>query len=298
MRKPKPVSRGSPYATGGSIAVTALLAFTLFALSKPSKEIEKAERVEPVQKQASVILANAAVSLPPPPTAAPPEPDIKVTIPEKVKKAETLKETSALKEAAKREEPAKEPPSQPGQKQTQEKKVKPIPQTVDRREATKKGRATLKLLEHGKKEMVHLVWPDHPGEMDQLYLTLKNRLGMQTVLVDEDYQLYTKTGAPGIGKPIDRDRFSTILRSPEGALPPSELKIEKQLLRRHSNGNGALILARIFPRNSDAMLLGGIEQLREKSGDAQKNNRFWITLVGDRLKLSDKKGNEILLLFK
>jgi len=292
MRKPKPLSRGSPYATGGSIAVTAILAFTLFALSKPAKEIEKAKRVEPVQKQASVILANAPVSLPPPPAAVRPISER----PEKQKEAVYKKKSIDKTKRPVNTNIPKPEKKDPLPREVLKKKEEIQPKTgnvLEPEEAIEKGRASLRLLEHGKEEMVNLVWPENPDEMERLYTILKSRLGMQTVLIDRNFRIYSVTDKPGHGSAIDRDRFSTIIRSPEGQLPRSEALTKQRLFTRHHAAKDPLTLVRIFPRMSDALLLGAIERLRQENTSGGGSKNIWIVFKNGTLRLSDSKNNAV-----
>ncbi|MCG8490225.1 MAG: hypothetical protein MI743_01310 [Sneathiellales bacterium] len=296
MKKPKPVSRGSPYATGSSVAITTLLALTLFALSKPDKVMEKLNKpdAELQVKPASVILANTAISLPKPPPVQMPEPELEAKSPANIK----TENNNRAKKSEAQAKPAASMTEKKGPlpREVLKKKQDPVltkNAVLEPEELIEKGRTSLKLLEHGKEDMINLVWPENPEEMETLYKILKSRLGMQTVLIDQSFRIYSMDEQPGQGTSIDRDRFSTIIRSPEGQLPNTEAMAKQRLFARHRKAKEVLTLVRIFPRNSDALLLGAIERLRQSRETADRLQNIWISFKNGRLRLWDNRNNEI-----
>lgn len=292
MKKGASLPQGTPLRNGASIAVTSLLALALIALSQSNKKVASVEEIKPeaILKTTSVMVPKSVVLLPPPPMqpAQKPVPKEEPKVDMKLSKATELRKEKTKTEQVTKV--SKKELSEPVQ-------AKNTTKIIRRQEAIRDGRASLKLLEHGKDEMVNLVWPDDMGERAKLYRVLKNRLGMQSVLIDEEFRIYTEVTPPGMGAQLNRDRFSTIIRAPEGVLPNEEEIVVERLSRRHQNARGSLQHVRIFPRDSDAMLLGAIQALRSSSNSLETNNDIRISIDGRSLRLSDYSENEIRISF-
>ena len=248
MNDQEKVTGRPPFATGTSVGLTLVLAITLLHLT----ENRSSERTETPVSDAlqNPKLRLQKVMLPPPPVLIVKASHDKAVEEQSAKQAESRSPAKTRKPAS---------------------NVKPQENRIDRKVATEIGRAQLKLLEHGKQEMVQIIWPETKRERDLLYRILADELGMQSVLIDSDFRIYDETSLPGTGQPLNRDKFSGVIRSPAGTLPDAEKIIIRNLKARHQASKAPLIVARIFPRVSDAMILGTLMSLatpdRKQSGE-------------------------------
>jgi len=122
----------------------------------------------------------------------------------------------------------------------------------------KKGRALLKIMEHGKGPAIEIAWPDDAGDQDRLYKILSNCLNVQTVLYEQNDRFFREGGTAN-WRP-NPDRYSGYMRAVAGHLP----RTEKQLVRRirqHNPSSSTASIIRLFPRALDARLLGGIHNI-------------------------------------
>lgn len=132
--------------------------------------------------------------------------------------------------------------------------------------AAQTGRSLLKFLEHGKGPAIEIIWPDQAPVRDRLYSHLTNCFGMVSAILTKA-QFY-KEGQTGPWA-LNPDLFSGFLRQPTGNLP----QVERAQISRIQNQNGlsrSSAAVRLFPRQSDAILLGGLQQL---IGDEYLNAR-------------------------
>lgn len=122
------------------------------------------------------------------------------------------------------------------------------------------GRALLRVLEHGKGPLIEIAWPKEARGREALHQTFKTCFGMVNAVMDANGDLYRTSEARGQRWEINLDRYSGFLREASGSLPRSEQGITKAVTRYHG-GLGAAGLVRIFPRNVDASLLGGLQAM-------------------------------------
>jgi hypothetical protein len=117
------------------------------------------------------------------------------------------------------------------------------------------GRALLHILEHGSGPGVVIAWPDSAQERSALYSLLTECYGVRTALLDSSGRLYRAEEA-GAWAP-NTDRYSGFLRQAEGRLTASERSTIAAIQRRNPSARGSSTV-RLFPRNVDAVLLGGL----------------------------------------
>lgn len=122
------------------------------------------------------------------------------------------------------------------------------------------GRALLRVLEHGKGPLIEIAWPKEARGREALHQTFKTCFGMVNAVMDANGDLYRTSEARGQRWEINLDRYSGFLREASGSLPRSEQGITKTVTCHHG-GLGAAGLVRIFPRNVDASLLGGLQAM-------------------------------------
>ncbi len=127
----------------------------------------------------------------------------------------------------------------------------------------RRGRVLLQLLESGTGPNVIIAWPSAADEQERLAAVLARCYGMELALLRRDNTVLRAADPPGTSRPLDLDRWSRFPRAPSGVVTAFERSIEADL-RRHHRAAGGLFDSRpvrLFPREVDAALLGGLEAL-------------------------------------
>jgi len=167
------------------------------------------------------------------------------------------------------------------------KKAKPAPTPVENtvtlatvgREAVREGRTLLRILEHGAGPTIEIAWPRSQREKEQLFDRLTRCYGMRTALLDGSNGLFVDKGERGRPWALNLDRFSGFLRQPSGALMAGERSDVKRI-RRHHGGLTSAVPVRLFPREVDALLLGGISRLVGTGYSDAKSIRAYYRAAG------------------
>lgn len=293
-----------------SIVVSLLLAVVVVVLIYPqsAQEIEKSRKqdraaarvaaeMKAIRKNAPPPVRIARLRLPPPPVArpvqAPPEP-----APRPVRKIETV-EVKPLRPSApparKKPPPPKKisvltatakTPAPPPERRRSEAQPKQVTVDVTSRKA---GRTLLRLLEHGKGPSVEIAWPDSIADRGRLYRRLTRCYGMQGAVMDGDDRLFAATGPAGAPWKMDLDRYSGFLRAPAGEPVEEESRSFTDIGARHRLSNWRPV--RVFPRNVDAVLLGGLQQVIGGAYSNARNITAAYKLTGRRLILDSVRVN-------
>ncbi len=129
---------------------------------------------------------------------------------------------------------------------------------ITTRATRREGRTLLRLLEYGKGPTIEIAWPDSESHRDRLYREFRECFGMRNAVMTADGQLFGETGPSGAPWAINLDRFSGFLRHPAGRKITAEHARGRGISARHGI-HGRLV--RIFPRNVDANILGGLSQV-------------------------------------
>lgn len=167
-----------------------------------------------------------------------------------------LRPQPALPRAEVRAEPAPEAKPAP---------ARPEPETVHVSVRTggaiaSEGRALLRLLEHGSGPTIEIAWPRGTAARSRLYQTLARCYGMRSLLMDGAGNLYIAEGEQGRKWDVNLDRYSGFVRQPEGFVAAEE-RGEADAIRRYHRLGRAAGVVRIFPRQVDSVLLGGLQQV-------------------------------------
>ncbi len=155
--------------------------------------------------------------------------------------------------AAARPRPAPSPPKTERPKMPAS-KTPVVPTRATRRE----GRTLLRLLEYGKGPSIEIAWPEAAGSRDRLYRQFRTCFGMRNAVMTAAGKLFGESGPPGAPWNLNLDRYSGFVRHPAGSEIPAERDRERAIAARHGV-EGRLV--RVFPRNVDAALLGGLNQV-------------------------------------
>ncbi|MGB0630768.1 MAG: hypothetical protein ACPGRZ_08735 [Alphaproteobacteria bacterium] len=306
------------YIGAASGAVTIGLAVLLVIMSQ-KPDTSKADQPPPTEPVVETPATAApplqtAVTLPPPPAPAPAPPQIAtaksppaavdrpaltpraVEKPVDIATVEPLKprpaaapepvETAEPKPAP---EPAAQvanlPPQRPVTAPPKQTPETPRDSTIVSRETMTEGRTLLKMLETGKGPVIEIAWPSSAGDRSRLYRLLNACHGMQTALLTDESEIFSATGQPGTAWRVNRDAVSGFVRRPSGVLTDAEQSAIRRIKAYHGMHFGAPV--RLFPRNVDATLLGGIGQIVGAGYLRHKTIRARYKLSGDRVSVVD-----------
>ena len=137
--------------------------------------------------------------------------------------------------------------------------LEPAPVVVEAT-ALADGRPLLRILEHGAGPSIEIAWPNATSERERLFELFRSCFGMRVAVMDGQGNVFRDDGQPGQRWDIDLDRYSGFVRQPMGNLTAAEAALVRAAQSRH-RGIGANNPVRIFPRNADALLLGGLRQI-------------------------------------
>jgi len=267
-----------------SIMVTGALALTLIMPPKEATEepAQKSTNVPPKPAQ-KMPIQMAEVILPPPPTfrtetvkaiapmVAKPAPKVVrepvKAAPPKIAKTIHIKPLAPSSTATKSSEPLPlvsraKLASEPTPKQA------PSPTQSSSKEIKQQGRPLLKLLEFGKGPRIEIAWPDRSSERAKLFSLFRQCYGMRVALMSEAGNLYDDHARRGDPWQLNTDRFSGFVRQSQGRAADAEASHINSIRQRHGLYAGNPV--RLFPRETDALLLGGLQSL---IGDAYTNNQ-------------------------
>ena len=127
------------------------------------------------------------------------------------------------------------------------------------KQSTGEGRSLLKLLEHGKGPSVEIEWPTSATLRRRLYNIFKQCYGMRIALMHVNGQLFDDTSHPGQAWSVNLDRYSGFMRQSTVGTVLDEYRTIRRIRARHGLGKATAV--RLFPRQTDAMLLGGLRNL-------------------------------------
>lgn len=224
-----------------------------------------------VSPQAGAALREVALPPPPPPESEPASPDL--IIPAAEPRPGQDDRTPAPEAVPSRSErsrpdgrPAREDES-PGTEPT----IRPEQDTVEH------GHILLHLMESGEGPTIDLNWPDGRSARSNLRDVLERCFGMAVVSFDDEGRLAGLIDQRGRTQSLDADRYSRFVRQPLGG--------------DHGATTGSLVegdaTARIFPREFDAVLLGGLEDLLGRTFGPGAHITATYSLGGGELSLRD-----------
>ncbi len=152
--------------------------------------------------------------------------------------------------------------------------------------AVRNGRQLLRILEHGTGPAIEIAWPGSSAQRERLHGVLQRCHGMRLALIDQAGGLYLDAGPKGRKWQIDLDRFSGFVRRPNGHLTSVERREAGRVARYHP-GLPATDPVRVFPRATDAALLGGLAHLLGGDYRAAKLITASYRLRGMRVTVGD-----------
>jgi hypothetical protein len=147
-----------------------------------------------------------------------------------------------------------------------------------------KGRALLRVLEHGKGPTVQISWPEARQTRSLLSQQLRQCFGMQLALMDGRGQLFVAETRRGEPWRPNRDYYSGFVRQTNGRLPEEERQTVRQIRRRHGPVGTEV---HIFPRRVDALVLGALQSLVGAAYDKAEIITARYDLTGAHIRIRD-----------
>lgn len=269
---------------GASVGLSALVAAMLMntpaAWQRPVSKIPELPQQQSPTAKSNV--RTQSVALPAPPKIAP-APPTRALQPKAKKEQQTP--SKALKVQLLRPSPVKtvvrrvlkskpvltEKPSL-AVKSRQVTAADAAPTVTDPVAAVAQGRVLLRLLEHGRGPEIELAWPQDGAKRAELYRRFRDCLGMRVALSRRPGELFVANSPPGQNWQLNGDRYSAFARQPTGRLTTAERNDLRAIAQRHGLSPRSPAL-RIFPRQVDAQLLGGLDRILAGSYSQSKEIR-------------------------
>ena len=127
-------------------------------------------------------------------------------------------------------------------------------------QAVASGRVLLRLLEHGGGPTVEIAWPAQSQARERLYDRFLRCYGMTVAVMDDGSRLFVADGPRGRPWAINLDRYSGFVRQAKGSVTNSENALVRTIKDRHPGLRRGRPV-HVFPRATDAVLLGGLRRL-------------------------------------
>lgn len=154
------------------------------------------------------------------------------------------------------------------------------------KKVVEKGRILLRLLEHGTGPSIEFAWPDDKNARSRLYYLLVQCHGMRVALLDRKDRLFVRESRPGVKWQINLDRYSTFMRQILGVAADQEMQ-EIAQIKRQQSGLSSTIPMRIFTRQMDALVLGGISHIIGSDYRSLKSIHARYDLNGSDIRVTD-----------
>ena len=281
----------------GRVFITAiiLLAMFIWILVDPSDHTTKRQQpivpkiklVQPI-KASEKPMKMMEITLPPPPKPKEEAPAIEALTPSNQRVDPSPRQKIAYLKTSQKPV-TRSRPSRPAKTTLQIEPVKPVPQSMIKKlnpmpkntplkqpkktnlppakaaaspvskQSTGEGRSLLKLLEHGKGPSVEIEWPTSATLRRRLYNIFKQCYGMRIALMHMNGRLFDETSRPGQAWSVNLDRYSGFMRQSTVGTVLDEYRTIRRIRARHGLGKATAV--RLFPRETDAMLLGGLRNL-------------------------------------
>ena len=279
---------------GASVGLSALLAAVLLSTPPPqynraAEAVKKMQDKAPAPPSQSQLQSQTesqsmprTIVLPAPPRQAPTlpqhtlQPSVKTKPRTKIKAMVVTVQPQQPSPARVVEQPTVVPPQQSAPVAAK------APDDPERRAVAAQGRVLLRLLEHGQGPAIELAWPQDAGERAQLYRRFRDCLGMRVALSRRAGELFVADSPPGESWRPNGDRYSGFARQPSGRLAAAEQEDLRAIARRHDLSPRSPAM-RIFPRQVDAELLGGLEHILAGGYGQVKEIRARYYLRGDAI---------------
>ena len=108
---------------------------------------------------------------------------------------------------------------------------------------------------------------------------------MRIAVIDANGQLFNDASRPGQAWPINLDRYSGFMRQSSAGAALDEYRIVRQIRARH--GLNSATAVRLFPRHTDAVLLGGLRNLIGGNYNGAKRIQARYQMSGSKVYITD-----------
>ena len=212
------------------------------------------------------------------------------TIRSKVKPLTPL--TSEERTAPRAVTPLRETTSKAANSPVRHKTAVEIPDNNSRQDlnSLSSGRALLRILEHGKGPEIDIAWPNHQAARDKLFRLLRRCYGMHVAVMSRDNILYRLSDPAGQPWQLNMDRLSGFIRLIGGKISNSERQLIRRLKRLHYSIKMPTPV-RLFPRNFDGALLGGLSKFLTKNKASLRSISAQYQSDGHKLWVEDIRVN-------
>jgi len=173
-------------------------------------------------------------------------------------------------------QPVRQPVAVPEKSQTVPKAVAPDAAAVS------EGRTLLRMLEHGSGPTIEIAWPDSRLKQSQLYRVFNECFGLRVAVVAGGDRLFIETGKPGDSWRPNLDAYSGFMRQHDASASQTEAGELRRIRERHRLPRQSAAV-RIFPRDVDALLLGGLQQIVGADYAKRKSIRARYVLRGSQV---------------
>ncbi len=158
----------------------------------------------------------------------------------------------------------------------------------------KRGRALLRMLESGAGPEIEIAWPERRLDRDRLFRVLSDCHGMRVAVMSRGRKLYIDEGARGKPWPLNMDRFSSFIRATDrGTAGPERDRFHA--INRYHGLNGLGRPVRLFPRQADAVLLGGLSRLIGDGYRTAAGVSARYQLTGEQVRIVDVRVDGVLV---
>ena len=155
----------------------------------------------------------------------------------------------------------------------------------------RKGRALLRILEHGSGPEINFAWPENHAARNNLFDIFRRCYGMHVALLGSNNLLYRLTDPAGKPWKPNMDKISGFSRIVGGKIAESEEKLIYRLKRRHSSIRGGTPV-RLFPRNFDGAVLGGLSKFIGMVDAPLRSISARYKMNGSRVLMTDIRINQ------
>jgi len=157
-------------------------------------------------------------------------------------------------------------------------------------QSLRKGRALLRILEHGSGPEISFSWPENHAARNNLFDIFRRCYGMHVALLGSNNLLYRLTDPAGKPWKPNMDKVSGFSRIVGGKIAESEEKLIYRLKRRHSSIRGGTPV-RLFPRKFDGAVLGSLSKFIGMADAPLRSISARYKMNGSRVLMTDIRIN-------
>tara|TARA_Y100001934_G_C12385281_1_gene795232 strand:- start:2523 stop:3626 length:1104 start_codon:yes stop_codon:yes gene_type:complete len=151
------------------------------------------------------------------------------------------------------------------------------------------GRPLLRLLEHGDGPSIDISWPANSRERKALFEIFEKCYGMVVALISRNGDLHSHLSQRAPWE-INLDYYSGFVRQSGDLSTASEREWTRRIVKMHPHAAGS-VPVRLFPRETDALLMGGLQKLLNGFYRSTKSITARYARKGKRVLIEDIKAD-------